>query len=90
MFRDFPKSLFLHNLRVLLRKEVANALDSMRPVCTHQHAKKVLREDNIAITATTTSNNSNKNLSSKNNDQNRFRRLRREQDGVVRDRTGER
>ena len=33
-----------------------------------EHAKKVLREDNIAITATTTSNNSNKNLSSKNND----------------------
>ncbi|CAL6312487.1 unnamed protein product [Bathycoccus prasinos] len=33
-----------------------------------EHAKKVLIEDNIAITATTTSNNSNKNLSSKNND----------------------
>ena len=72
-FRDFPKEVdFLHNLyeesssgkklRTLLELGCGPAWHSI------EHAKKVLREDNIAITATTTSNNSNKNLSSKNND----------------------
>ena len=71
-FRDFPKEVdFLHKLyesssgkklRTLLELGCGPAWHSI------EHAKKVLREDNIAITATTTSNNSNKNLSSKNND----------------------
>ena len=69
-FRDFPKEVdFLHKLyesssgkklRTLLELGCGPAWHSI------EHAKKVLREDNIAITATT-SNNSNKNLS-KNND----------------------
>ena len=70
-FRDFPKEVdFLHKLyesssgkklRTLLELGCGPAWHSI------EHAKKVLREDNIAITATT-SNNNNKNLSSKNND----------------------
>ena len=69
-FRDFPKEVdFLHKLyesssgkklRTLLELGCGPAWHSI------EHAKKVLREDNIAITATT-SNNCNKNLS-KNND----------------------
>jgi len=69
-FRDFPKEVdFLHKLyesssgkklRTLLELGCGPAWHSI------EHAKKVLREDNI-IATTTTSNNNNKNLS-KNND----------------------
>ena len=71
-FRDFPKEVdFLHKLyESSSRKKLRTLLELGCGPAWHsiEHAKKVLREDNIAITATTTSNNSNKNLSSKNND----------------------
>ena len=69
-FRDFPKEVdFLHKLyESSSRKKLRTLLELGCGPAWHsiEHAKKVLREDNIAITATT-SNNSNKNLS-KNND----------------------